>query len=107
MENKIVEFTNEAIRVNSRLFNDSVEFGVDSAQQFVETVSTRSNEWLQIKTVDDYVKQQEAWNQQSVEQTQEFGRKVIQLGNEAYSAYLSLWESYAQPAGEAVASKKS
>ncbi len=107
MENKFVEFTNEAVRVNSQLFSKSVEFGVDAAQQFVETVSKRSNEWLNVKTMDDYFKQQDAWNQQSIDQTQEIGRKVVELGNEAYSAYLSLWESYAPPVSRAVSSEKS
>ncbi len=107
MQNKTIEFANEAARVNSELFNKSVEFGVDSAKQIVENISKQSSQWFKIKTVDEYVKLQEAWNRQSIDQTQEVGRKVLALGSEAYSASLNLWEKCARPEQVSENSKES
>ena len=49
MQNNFVNLANEAINVNTKLFNKSVEFGVESAQQLVQNASEQTGEWLKVK----------------------------------------------------------
>ena len=110
MQNNFVNLANEAINVNTKLFNRSVGFGVESAQQLVQNASEQTSDWLKIKSFDDYVATQENWNSIAIEQTQKATRSAIEFGNEAYSAYLSLWqkltETAKQPIVTAVEKKK-
>ena len=103
MQNKIVDLTNEAINVNTQLFNRSVEFGVESAQQFVQNATDRTSELLKIKTFDDYLKTQENWNAQAIEQSKQLTRSVVDFGNEAYGSYINLWQKYSETVKPSVA----
>ena len=96
MENKLAGLTSEAIDINTKLFNKSVEFGVESAQQFIQNASDRTGEWLKIKTLDDYVATQESWNKIAIDQTTKFTKSITNLGNEAYSSYMSIWQKFAE-----------
>ena len=44
MQNKMIDLANEAISVNTQLFNKSVELSVESAQQLIESASERTSE---------------------------------------------------------------
>ena len=94
MQNQLVDFANDAISVNAKLLNRSIEVGVKSAQEFASCSTKHAGDWLKVKTVDDYAATQENWNQIAIEQSKKAAQSAIELGTEAYDAYLSLWQKY-------------
>ena len=98
MQINFSEFANEAFNVNTKLFNKSVELGVESARQVIEGTSQQTGEWLKVRNFDDYVETQENWNAFAVGQIQNSTRSAIEFGTDAYNAYLGLWKKYSQAA---------
>ena len=103
MQNNYAELANDTINLNAKLFNKSVELGVDTVQQLMQSTSEHTGEWLKIKSFDDYVKSQENWNRLAVEQAQNVTRSMVDLGNEAYSSYSNLWMNVNQTVSQQVA----
>ena len=106
MQNKFFGFTNEVIQVNGHLMSKSVELSMDTAQLFIRNASEKTVGLLNVNSMDDYIQQQEKWNQKSIEQGQQLSRKVVEFGNEAYGAYLSLWQNYANTVQSPAADKQ-
>ncbi len=106
MQNKIVNFVNEAVNINSELLSKSVNQGVVSGQKFVQQVSDQAVGWTNIKNFDDYVASQKVWNASVVDQIQSSTQSAIDLGNEAYDAYFGLWKKVFAPAVSPVAEAK-
>lgn len=97
MQNDFVNLVNEAIKINSGLLAKATSYGVEASQKLVQQVSDQSADWLKVKNVDDYVANQENWNSFAIDQTQKATRTFIDLGNEAASSYLSLWQKASYP----------
>ena len=95
MQNKIFDFANEAAAVNSNLVNSSIELSVKSFQDFVQNSSKQASDWFKVKTLDDYVQTRENWNAITLDQSKKATMSAIELGNEVYGSYLSLWQKYA------------
>ncbi len=95
MQTDIINLANEAIRINTHLFNKSVEYSVESAQQFVQDANDRASEWLKIKDFDDFAKTQESWNVSAINRAQKVTRAAAELGSEAYASYFGLWKKIA------------
>ena len=95
MQKNIVNFANEAAVVNSNLVNKSIELSVKSVQEFVQISSEQVSDWLKVKTLDDYVQTRENWNSIAMNQSKNTVMSTIELNNEICSAYLSLWQRYA------------
>ena len=106
MQNKIVNFVNEAVSINSGLLSKSVNQSVVSGQKFVQQVSDQAVEWANIKNFDDYVASQKVWNASVVDQIQSSTQSAIDLGNEAYDAYFGLWKKVLVPTVSPVAEAK-
>lgn len=101
MQDKLVNFVNEAISINTSILNKSVSRGVESSQNFVQQYSDQAADWLKIKSFDDYVASQQSWNVFAIEQTRKSAQTMTELGNEAFNAYLALWQKSATPLNEA------
>ena len=100
MQINFSELANEALNVNSKLFNKSVELGVERAQELIQGTSEKTGEWLKVKTFDEYVETQNTWNAFAVDQIQQSTRSAIDFGTEAYNSYFGLWEKFNKAATE-------
>ena len=100
MQNKIVDLTSEAISINTSIFAKSVKHSVDSSQQFVQHVSDQAVSCLNIKNYDDFVANLQKNNAFAIDQTQKSVKTATDLGNEAYGAYLALWQKVSAPIAE-------
>ncbi len=96
MQNNIVDFANEAVSVNTKLINKSIELGVKSTQDFVDSVSKQTGELMKVKTFDDYTAAQESWSAFVVEQSTKAAKSMTNFGSESFGEYLGLWNKYAK-----------
>ncbi len=98
MKANLFDFANEATALNSNLVNSSIELSVKTTQEIVENSSKQAADWLKVKTLEDYVQTRENWNAIALDSSKKAVLSALELGNEAYGAYMSLWEKYANTA---------
>jgi len=99
MQTSITDLATEAVSVNTKLMNKSIELSVKSTQDFVDSVSRQTGELMKVKTFDDYTAVQESWNTAVVEQSKKVAKSVTDLGSESFGEYLGLWQKYAKETG--------
>ncbi len=105
MQEKLVNFVNEAISINTSILNKSVSCGVESSQNLAQQISDQAAGWLNNKNFNDYVASQKTWNLFAIEQTRKSAQTMTEIGNEAFNAYFSLWQKSAAPLSETKATK--
>ena len=98
MQTNFVELANDAMAVNAKLINKSVDFNVKAAKNAVENATAQAGEMLQVKTLEDYATLQGKVVQNAIEQTNNIARTYVELGLETRDAYTALWQNYSVPA---------
>ena len=106
MQSNYVDLANDAIAVNAKLINKSVDVNVKTAKNAVENATARAGEMLQVKTLEDYATLQGKVVQDAIEQTNNMARTYVELGFEARDAYTALWQNYSVPAPIVVSATK-
>ncbi len=106
MQNKFINLINEAVNINTGLLSKSMQQSFETGQSFAQQVSTQVVDWTGIKNFDDYVVKQNSWNAFVVEQAQKSAQSAIDFGNEAYAAYLGLWNKTITPAAPTSETKR-
>ncbi len=97
MQNKLVNFANEAVAINVDIFNKTITKNVDAGQKLTQKVSEHASDSLSVKSFDDFVANQKGWNALMIEQSQETVQSMVDLSNEAYDAYVLLWKKAFAP----------
>ena len=95
MQTKFVEMANDAVAVNAKLINKSVDYNVKAARDAVKNASVQAGELLKVKTFEDYTALQGKLVQSAIDQASSLSRTYIELGFEARDAYTALWQDYA------------
>ena len=92
MQDKVVNFVNEAISINAKLLSQTLDFGVQSNQRLVQQVSNQTIKGLAFRNFDDYVASQKSWGSFAMEQAREFTQTMTGISTDACRAYLELWQ---------------
>ena len=107
MQPNFVALANDAMAVNAKLINKSVDFNVKTAKNAVENATARAGEMFQVKTLEDYATLQGKVVQNAIEQTNNIARTYVELGLETRDAYTALWQNYSVPSPVVPATKGS
>ena len=92
MQDKVVNFVSEAVSINAKLLNQTLDFGVQSNQRLVQQVSDQTIKGLTFTNFDDYVASQKSWGSFAMEQARDLTQTITGISTETCRAYLELWQ---------------